>query len=675
MANYNFSGGQFLGGNDNTVYSRGATINANGGLTISGGVKLDAGGGYDTKAAENTAKALVKDAFNYVYELGDQTFDGGEGASHKGSSSSGAVVENVMTGKVGQDENDNPQYVPIEPMDEESMRYVNSLPMSPTLDAQGAPITKDQWASMTAKKRLEAVNATNQAHFIRNKLGLTALPEVIKSGSYSTSEIKALMRGEGTIDSPDTSAWGGLRDANLLPQWDAQGDVDNTNLSAFIQKQADGEVFLPREVNPILAGGAQINKFKMNKGISDAMAYGNSVSIPSDFSPTHKEASINARNKYKRLVAEGVIKDVANFNPPQKIKSGKPQGPSPQAIKKAATYHGTFEMGPQKYSNNNFSAKADNVFFDDICGVLNIKDPSSGYDSGANSNNDFTGTMGSGGPDFTRRQKISNVQVLYSKGDVYSKGDGPDDNITTNQTFRKVRHAKCHPRDQPKGSIFIGKATSTGGKSGSCGIIAPPNSSIPSKYNDVPRLDLFTCGVNTTDVSTGNGQNKNLVRRIINDFKEAGKDVTIGQIAADSGTWSNATLDSTHISPDMFRVRAGDVSAGKLPLFKDSNSSNADIEGLPPIKERSFTFDGETRTYQVLDSSVRIDTRKLRKTIKPNKSRSIKMDKNGHILNTMCGGKTVIKALPIGSGGSSIGPFNVSSGGQAIRCTCSGFGA
>ena len=649
-----------------TIYSAGGIVQSDGTVKVHDGHEwvLAPGGDTSGKNAKNTAKQAVGQVFDHLIEMGDPSNEGGEGDSHKGSSNSGAVVDNLLSGKIGHSPEDQPEMFLSEPMTEDDMKRVHELPMSPTVTPDGQPISKGVWRTMTPKQKLDALNATTQAQHNRKKVGLDPLPT---TGTVTKKEMRRLMscNGQGdALNAAQIETLNSLRDAKLVPEFSAGGVPVFEALDNWVGEQAKGNVFLPKEINPVLSGGAQPNNFKMNKDIADAMAYGGAVSFPSDVTSEAKEAMKVARREYKKLEAEGVVPRTINFNPPQKNRNvvaggtthSVPAGPSIQAIKKASTFHGTFELGPQKYSDENHSAKANDMYFDDLFSMMNIKDPASGFDLGSDRNGVATA---SGGPDLTRRQKVSAGQVLNN-----------------DLTFTKATNIKCHPREQPKGSLFVGKATSSGGKAGSCGIIAPPNVSIPAKYDDVPRLDLFKCGANTTDVGTSASANKNLVRRIMNDFKEADVDVGPTQIADDTGTWSSATLDSTHISPDMFKVRANDDSSGKVSLFKDSSSGDADIAGLPPIKQRAFTFGGKTRTYQVLDPVVKMDTRKFSKPIRSSKGRSMKFTSQGYSMNNQASGQSKYKQYTTSytyAGGGSLGPYTKSPNHTAPRYTCSGF--
>ena len=225
----------------------------------------------------------------------------------------------------------------------------------------------------------------------------------------------------------------------------------------------------------------------------------------------------------------------------------------------AAVSHATMELGPQKYDGAaTQDTRMQGICFDDVNTMLNIKDPSQGFsdmqDQRVNGDqakvlsvdHNASITFSSGGPDLTRGQRLGRAVQLDSKGQK------------TN-----VNNVPVNVRDQPRGALFVGRATSTGVINGHCGIIAPPNSQIPTKYNDAPRIDIFKCGVDTITL-TGKNRNKNLIRRIQKDFKQVGETITEANITGNSGgvsktSWADATLSDAAISTEMWKVRATDA--------------------------------------------------------------------------------------------------------------------
>ena len=147
-------------------------------------------------------------------------------------------------------------------------------------------------------------------------------------------------------------------------------------------------------------------------------------------------------------------------------------------------------------------------------------------------------------------------------------------------------------------------------------MIMPPLAYAHESYDDIPRMimDLRKNGRKTS-------ANANLVGRIQQDFKDAGKVPPtldqIGNLLGDNGNWSPGWgIDNTCISPDTFNVRKNDYnfsnnnSAKKSAFVNNDNSENLQADGSDMTFDVcTINQDGVTRKYAIPQEQIRYDTK------------------------------------------------------------------
>lgn len=224
----------------------------------------------------------------------------------------------------------------------------------------------------------------------------------------------------------------------------------------------------------------------------------------------------------------------------------------------------------------------DGIFFDDMYCLMNIKDPGMGVNPD-----------GSGGQDLSRLQRVRKAFIIDDDG-----------------VMSELNSAEFAATDQPRGGVYIGGC-----------VIAPPNQYLLPVYDDIPRLDFFTFGVENQSVATNN----NLARRIFNDFARPTyaddetfdldssvpttplTNVTMDKVLDLNLSWSAPQSFPSYISEDHFLLRSAD---GKYKGAAFQNV-NTEVSAKPKFLETTVTstdlgISGPviTRKYRVLEPSA-----------------------------------------------------------------------
>ena len=367
----------------------------------------------------------------------------------------------------------------------------------------------------------------------------------------------------------------------------------NTNLVEFKKQQNLGKIYLDEEDAIDNMGNLESLEEEVgDQVIADAMAYGRGV-LPLGLSKEGVKEARYGQTWYLREVQQGNFTESIVFQPGTVKMDANDSSSldmvSNQMIRRVQYLHHVLEFSQHGQVSNKF----DNIYFDDLFSLLNIKDPAFGIDE----------TTGFGRSDLTRLQQVRKANIIDDNGMI-----------------TLFRHAQLAPCDQPRGCIFLGDV-----------IIAPPNPYIPSKYDSVPRLDLFSFGSGSQRIKADDSNDKvwnvNLRGRIKNDFNQAGTVLSDSQLDNLTLNWGSSEPLPNTVSTDHFKLR-GSNNRTKNSALEDGSG---DITGLPNCVTCDVTFGSKTFTYKVLDASVKL---KVSNFFQP-KARLMTLDTYGYDLNYM----------------------------------------
>ena len=551
------------------------------------------------KAAED----MIKKAQQLLDRLGDQ--DDGEGEGDGGGSpDSQKAAEAAMKPKQAPRKAVGFMMPPLKPADFE---HVKPSPHEP-----GATILNGRevdWKKLNNEQKFKADQETKAANMARARLGQGPMQkeEGVQDDAEKAKNFFLAAKGEGQ-NAPAPQDFDGnplnqgqidqikaaLQAEGLLPDLQA---ADQGDAAAAAAVQAGREVVQQKAVNGEVVGparnarglGKAVPTIQLDFGDEGAKQAANwgggGVAIPDELGAAAKQKlreEVEAGNaRHQEMVNKGLIKEVVNFNPA--LRGGaQSRGINPGAINMAAQQHAILEAGPV---NHNTINKKDGLFFDDIQKMQNIKEIFADVDA-----------AGEGDQDLTKPQKINNVGLIKKH--------------KTRDAFKKV-HRNQHTlaaQENPRGGVFLGKK----GNAANSLLMAPPLAKIPAVHNDTPR---FLCGCKPAAQRKNIDQNPNLRGRIIQDFKDAGIQLSDAQLNGirDNMSWSAAPAISTDaISPDNFSLRKRDYNVGtnkarKLSVYKSASSGQNIGNNLPGMQQTVVTVDGQTRTYRIPADDIQYD--------------------------------------------------------------------
>ena len=610
-------------------------------------------------AAVKAAMQVLAKLTKMLEKLGDQNEEGGEG--EQGVSAETLVMLQEAAGgdnepaddeedggpdDAGDDGNDKnkdnpptpPRKEPVvanvvtEPPAPEMMENVPELPRNPTVNEQGEQLTQADWDGMNNQERFDALQATNAANANRRALGLGPLKPmpVADAAGNATNEEKAQQQAHanGKLNQavPGANGVGAVpkdvpvdkqgKDLNPQQVEDALAKLgiklpieDPVARAKIKQLQRENQMLekKTREIKnnppPIRQQQANAGVMRnMDKAIKNAQQWGGGgVAVPGNIPATQQatwqKAADLGNQKWEELVNQGVLKERQNFNP----KMG-PKGLDRKHLAQAAEAHAIFEVGPQNKTTKDTNTRKDGIFADDVARLQNIVDPLGGVDKN-----------GFGGQDLTKPQKVRGATVIENVRN-------PNSNEEVPRRFWK-ESKDLDPRMNPRGGVMLGNknlsstkvtAQNSNKKMGNC-MVMPPLSYAPETFKDIPRMimDFRETGRKTH-------ANTNLVGRIKQDFKDAGKVVTDEQIQAflgNSSNWDNGWgIDDTCISPDTFNVRKNDYhfsnnnSAKKSAYVNKSTNQNLNPDGSDMLFDVcTISHEGETRKYAVPQEQIKWD--------------------------------------------------------------------
>ena len=605
-------------------------------------------------AAIKAATQLLEKIKKMLAKLGDQNEEGEEGDQGL-SAETLALLQEILggdnepaddepdggpddAGDDGEDKDkDNPPTPPrpeplvadivAEPPGPEDMQNVPELPRNPTVNEDGKQLTQEEWNGMNNKQKFDALQATNAANENRRNLGLGPMkpmpPETnpLEQRNHANGQLDQIIGGPNDPlrvdqDKPVNKEGKDLTPAEVGKVLNDMGIklpiVDEVARNKIKELQRQNKMLEKKNQQtrnnppPIRqqqpdAGVAR----NMQKAIKNAQQWGGGgVALPEGVSDakmvTWKRAAEFGNQKWKELVGQGVVKEKQNFNP----KMGS-KGLDRKHLAQAAETHTTLEIGPQNKSTPDTNTSKDGIFADDIARLQNIIDPLGGV-----------GPDGFGGQDLTKPQKVRGATVIENVKNPHSNEQVP------RRVWKESKD--LDPRANPRGGVMLGNKNlsvakvanqNANKKMGNC-MIMPPLAYAHESYDDIPRMimDLRKNGRKTS-------ANANLVGRIQQDFKDAGKVPPtldqIGNLLGDNGNWSPGWgIDNTCISPDTFNVRKNDYnfsnnnSAKKSAFVNNNNSENLQADGSDMTFDVStINQDGVTRKYEIPQEQIRYDTK------------------------------------------------------------------
>lgn len=356
-------------------------------------------------------------------------------------------------------------------------------------------------------------------------------------------------------------------------------NVDITNFITAVEK---GEILLDYEdwIDPI---GNNCFAKVMERPAEDTLAYifgSNHLPFTDGMSSETIAAITKARQDYFNELKKGRIPMSGYFNPVRKRMNPSDSTSLPiipeQSLGSRAPSHSFFELSNwgEQYVG------VEGVYFDDIFSLLNIKDLGYGISD-----------VGSGGQNLMlANQRSRSCRVVGDNGMMVDVGE-----------------YFFHHATQPRGGLYFGEF-----------VVAPPRSYIPIRYKAVPRLDLFCFGDLASSLTLGSewsnnsswtqleklgqiGCNVNLRYRIYHDLLQINPNFQLSDLDSviNSLTFNESkSFDSATSSHNFgFRMKDG---KNVRPLFKKNGSSVL----IPQYKEAVLNYEGEVRTYWILDAVI-----------------------------------------------------------------------